>query len=161
MMEDEDTADTLKSAHLAEWIQRNGGDSARHHHHDPYHIDGQGNETEYARPGGGYTGAGFDHNGKDDLSGLYGNSNPNYKTSQEFLEKKPSGPIWGLYEGGATGGDMPSEVRPWWNKLEKNQFNGMSSRKEYDQVAQDIIEKNKDIDVAKISKAVLRREYEY
>jgi len=26
MMEDEDTASTLKSAHLAEWIHKNGGD---------------------------------------------------------------------------------------------------------------------------------------
>jgi len=56
---------------------------------------------------------------------------------------------------------MSGEVRPWWNKLEKNQYNGMSARKEYDQVAQDIIDKNKDADVSKISKAVLRREYEF
>lgn len=56
---------------------------------------------------------------------------------------------------------MPSNINPWWHKLEKNQFDGMSPRKEYDQVAQDIIDKNKDADVKLISKAVLRREYEY
>jgi len=42
MLEDEDTASTLKSAHLAEWIHKNGGDANKHHHHDPYHIDENG-----------------------------------------------------------------------------------------------------------------------
>lgn len=76
-MEDEETADTLKSAHLAEWIHKNGG-SDRHHHHDPYHIDGDGKETEYSRPGGGYAGVGFDHVGKGEVNGFYGYSNKGY-----------------------------------------------------------------------------------
>ena len=42
MLEDEDTASTLKSAHLAEWIEKNGGDPSKHHHHDPYHLDENG-----------------------------------------------------------------------------------------------------------------------
>ena len=36
--EDEDTANTLQSAHLAEWLSKNAG-AADHHHHDPYHLD--------------------------------------------------------------------------------------------------------------------------
>ena len=72
MIEDEETSDTLKSAHLAEWIHKNGGNPDRHHHHDPYHIDGQGNETEYSRPGGGYGGVGFDHAYRNELNGNYG-----------------------------------------------------------------------------------------
>ena len=74
MMEDEETASTLKSAHLAEWIHKNGGDPDVHHHHDPYHLDENGNQTVYARPGGGYEGVGFNHYGKDDVDGFYGTS---------------------------------------------------------------------------------------
>lgn len=37
----------------------------------------------------------------------------------------------------------------------------MSARKSYDQVASDILEANKDADPRAISKAVLRREYEW
>lgn len=81
MLEDEDTADTLKSAHLAEWIHKNGGDGLKHHHHDPYYLDGEGKETEYARPGGGYGGVGFDHAYRNDIDGGYGENNKNYKTS--------------------------------------------------------------------------------
>lgn len=132
MMEDEDTADTLKSAHLAEWIAKNGGDSTRHHHHDPYHIDGNGNETLYRRPGGGYQGVGFNHAYRADPDGGYGNANKGYQTSEEFASQKPRGPINGLYDGQES---MPAKINPWWHKLEKNQFDGMSPRKEYDQVA--------------------------
>lgn len=74
-MEDEETASTLKSAHLAEWIHKNGGDATRHHHHDPYHVDENGVETPYKRPGGGYEGVGFSHYGKDEVEGFYGTSN--------------------------------------------------------------------------------------
>ena len=81
---------------MAEWIHKNGGDPDRHHHHDPYHIDGQGKETEYARPGGGYQGVGFDHAGRTEPSGFYGYSNKGYSTTEEFLKKKPQGPIYGL-----------------------------------------------------------------
>lgn len=56
---------------------------------------------------------------------------------------------------------MPAKINPWWNNLEKNQFDGMAPRKAYDKVAQDIIEKNEGVDVKVISAAVLRREYEY
>lgn len=37
----------------------------------------------------------------------------------------------------------------------------MHPRKEYDQVAKDIIDSNKDADIKVISNAVLRREYEF
>lgn len=84
MLEDEDTADTLKSAHLAEWIHHNGGDPSRHHHHDAYHIGDGGKETPYARPGGGYGGVGFNHVGRDEAHGFYGLSNGNYQTSEDF-----------------------------------------------------------------------------
>ena len=73
-MEDEDTASTLKSAHLAEWIHKNGGDALVHHHHDPYHLDENGQQTPYKRPGGGYEGVGFNHEGKDEEDGNYGTS---------------------------------------------------------------------------------------
>lgn len=73
-MEDEETASTLKSAHLAEWIHKNGGDATVHHHHDPYHLDENGKKTVYKRPGEGYEGVGFDHYGKDDVDGFYGTS---------------------------------------------------------------------------------------
>lgn len=56
---------------------------------------------------------------------------------------------------------MGPKVNPWWHNLEKNQFDGMAARKGYDQVAQDIMEKNAGVDVKKISNAVLRREYEF
>lgn len=72
MLEDEDTSQTLKSAHLAEWIHKTGGDPEQHHHHDPYHLDENGKETIYKRPGGGYEGVGFDHYGKDNADGFYG-----------------------------------------------------------------------------------------
>lgn len=74
-MEDEDTASTLKSAHLAEWIHKNGGEASQHHHHDPYHLDENGKATPYRRPGGGYEGVGFNHFGKNDPDGYYGTSN--------------------------------------------------------------------------------------
>lgn len=74
MLEDEETSSTLKSAHLAEWIHKNGGDPAQHHHHDPYHLDENGKATPYKRPGGGYEGVGFNHVGKDDADGFYGTS---------------------------------------------------------------------------------------
>ena len=88
MMEDEDTASTLKSAHLAEWIHKNGGDGDRHHHHDPYHIDEEGNEHLYARPGGGYEGVGFDHYGKDQESGFYGSTNPGARCTPAYVHIK-------------------------------------------------------------------------
>jgi len=66
MMEDEETASTLKSAHLSEWIHKNGGKEDQHHHHDPYHLDENGKATTYKRPGGGYEGVGFDHVGKNE-----------------------------------------------------------------------------------------------
>ena len=72
MLEDEETAMTLKSAHLAEWIHKTGGDPNQHHHHDPYHLDENGKETLYKRPGGGYEGVGFDHYGKNEEHGFYG-----------------------------------------------------------------------------------------
>jgi len=50
----------------------------------------------------------------------------------EFANQKPAGPIYGLYDGESG---MPDKVNPWWHKLEKNQFDGMAPRKEYDQVA--------------------------
>lgn len=56
---------------------------------------------------------------------------------------------------------MPAKINPWWSKLEKNPFDGMTPRKEYDQVAQDIMDKNKDANPKLISNAVLRREYEF
>lgn len=129
MLEDEDTADSLQSAHLAEWIHKNGGDSTRHHHHDPYHIDGKGEETLYSRPGAGYTGVGFDHAGKDEASGLYGYANKDYSTTDEFRNRKPKGPINGLAEGDNS---MPDKINPWWHKLEKVPYDGMAPRKEYD-----------------------------
>lgn len=160
MLEDEETSDTLKSAHLSEWIHKNGGDPTRHHHHDPYHIDGEGKETLYTRPGGGYNGVGFNHAYKDDPSGGYGSSNQNYSTTEEFLNQKPKSTIYGLANGNGEA-SMPEKINPWWNKLEKNQFDGMHPRKEYDQVAKDIIDSNKDADIKVISNAVLRREYEF
>ena len=84
MMEDEDTASTLKSAHLAEWIHKNGGDGDRHHHHDPYHIDEAGVEHRYARPGGGYEGVGFNHYGQDEESGFYGTANPGARCTPSY-----------------------------------------------------------------------------
>lgn len=75
MMEDEETASTLKSAHLSEWIHKNGGKEDQHHHHDPYHLDENGKATTYKRPGGGYEGVGFDHVGKNEQDGFYGTAN--------------------------------------------------------------------------------------
>lgn len=44
--------------------------------------------------------------------------------------------------------DLTKEIRPWWNKLEKDSFNGMSQRKSYDQLASDIKAKNPDVPIA-------------
>ena len=59
------------------------------------------------------------------------------------------------------GEDQSGKIRQWWNKIEKDQFNGMSSRKEYNQVAKDIIEGNKDASPRLIATAVLERELEH
>jgi len=71
---------------------------------------------------------------------------------------KTKGPLNGLYDGSQ---DMQEKINPWWHKLEKSPFDGMAPRKEYDQVAQDLIDNHKDADVKLISNAVLRREYEF
>jgi gas vesicle protein len=56
---------------------------------------------------------------------------------------------------------MGGKIRQWWNKLERDQFNGMSPRKEYNQVAKDLIDANADASPRLIADAVLRREIEH
>lgn len=62
MDEDEDTASTLKSAHLAEWIH--GLSQSDHHHHDPFYIDEHG-KRHYNLNHGGYEGPGHSHYGRN------------------------------------------------------------------------------------------------
>jgi len=56
---------------------------------------------------------------------------------------------------------MGGKIRQWWNKLERDQFNGMSPRKEYNQVAKDLIDANQDASPKIIAKAVMQREIEH
>lgn len=111
LIEDDDTASTLKSAHLAEWLHHNGGDKDVHHHHDPYYIDGEGNTRHYNRPGGGYQGVGFNHDYSKSESGHYGEFNTGYQvTPGDDINK-----IWG-----ASIWNQSGDIKPWWNKLEKS-----------------------------------------
>ena len=136
LIEDDDTAATLKSAHLAEWLHHNGGDKDTHHHHDPYYIDGEGNTRHYKRPGLGYEGRGFDHEYAPTESGHYGEFNPQYEPAPgDELHK-----IWGAEIWNQSG-----EIRPWWNKLEKSEFDGMTPRKQYGEIATNLIAQNKDV----------------
>lgn len=73
-------------------------------------------------------------------------------------EGEDSAGLYGLHRKGET---QAGQIRPWWSKLEKNEFDGMSPRKAYDQVAGDILAKNKDVDVRVLSGAILRKEYEH
>jgi hypothetical protein len=40
------------------------------------------------------------------------------------------------------GEKQAGKIRQWWNKLERDPFNGMGPRKEYNQVAKDLIDAN-------------------
>ena len=57
--------------------------------------------------------------------------------------------------------DVSKEIRPWWNKLERDDFNGMAPRKSYDQLASEVKAKDPDVDIKELSKTVLRKENEY
>ena len=57
--------------------------------------------------------------------------------------------------------DQSKEIRPWWNKLERDDFNGMAARKSYDQLASEVKAKDPEIDIKELSKTVLRKENEY
>lgn len=131
MNEDEDAAGTLKSAHLAEWIHGLGGDRADHHHHDPYYIDEHG-KRHYKLPHGGYEGPGHSHYGKKEAHGHYGHATPGSVVSPGFEDAN------GYYSEASAGKSPKGPVRKWWTKLEKDQANGMSSRKEYDAVGAEL-----------------------
>ena len=57
--------------------------------------------------------------------------------------------------------DQSKEIRPWWNKLERDDFNGMAARKSYDQLASEVKAKDPEIDIKELSKTVLIKENEY
>lgn len=59
MDEDEDTAGTLKSAHLAEWLHGYHNEN----HHDPFYLDEYG-KRHYNLQHGGYEGPGHNHYGR-------------------------------------------------------------------------------------------------
>jgi len=160
MNEDEDAAGTLKSAHLAEWLHGMGGSRAQHHHHDPYYIDQHG-KRHYKLPGGGYEGAGRSHYGRKESHGYYGANTPGSVISKGFED------AYGYYKGGAKdakgdgepdkaeGGAEP--VRKWWTKLEKDQHNGMSARKEYDAVGAELLASGR-YSMSSIARILLEKE---
>lgn len=151
--EDDDAAGTLKSAHLAEWIHGYHGD----HHHDKYYKDAYG-KRHYQLPYGGYEGPGHDHYGKNLGHGNYGKYNPDGEAKEGWEDsvgyykggEGEGDEGEGGEEGGEEGGDgkkkgkkgakAPHKLRKWWLKLEKDPHNGMSARKEYDDVAGDLYE---------------------
>jgi len=159
MNEDEDAAGTLKSAHLAEWLHGMGGSRAQHHHHDPYYIDQHG-KRHYKLPHGGYEGPGRSHYGKGQGHGYYGHATPGSKVSPGFED------AYGYYKGGgskegegkADQSEGPAEpVRKWWTKLEKDQHNGMSARKEYDAVGADLLASGR-YDMQSVARILLEKE---
>ena len=116
MEEDDDTASTLKSAHLAEWIHGMGGRD--HHHHDPYYVDEHG-KRHYQHPHAGYEGPGHVHYGRSTPTGYYGAYLEGYSPDKAWES------AYGLYKGGAGDNDtdsnstVPSQpLRKWWTKIE-------------------------------------------
>jgi len=150
MNEDEDAAGTLKSAHLAEWIHGMGGDRTVHHHHDPYYIDEHG-KRHYTLPYGGYEGPGRNHYGKKSPHGNYGFALPGYEVTKGFDD------AYGYYSATSEGKAAKGPLRKWWTKLEKDQGNGMSARKEYDAVGAELAESGH-YDMKAIARVLLEKE---
>jgi len=149
MNEDEDAAGTLKSAHLAEWIHGLGGDRTVHHHHDPYYIDQHG-KRHYTLPHGGYEGPGHSHYGKKVPHGYYGEHTPGSEITKGFDD------AYGYYKSTNEGRADKEPLRKWWTKLEKDQSNGMSARKEYDSVGAELAEGG--YDMGAIARILLEKE---
>jgi hypothetical protein len=144
---------------LAEWLSKNAG-ASDHHHHDPYHLDQNGDRTYYKRPGGGYQGTegqGFDHVGKNEFSGYYGMANWLYKPENTDWIEDPKVVMYRI----GVNMDTSKEIRPWWHKLERDDFNGMAPRKSYDALASEIKAKNPDVNIRDLAKTVLNKENEY
>ena len=161
MNEDEDAAGTLKSAHLAEWIHGMGGSRAEHHHHDPYYIDQHG-KRHYNLPHGGYEGPGRSHYGKGESHGYYGAATPGSRVTKGWEDSY--GYMANAPPAEGAKGEAPTEIkepekplRKWWTKLEKDQHNGMSARKEYDAVGAELIDSGK-YDMNDIARILLEKE---
>jgi hypothetical protein len=96
---------------------------------------------------------GHNHYGKGQPTGYYGVDTPGYSTSKGFED------AYGLYKGKDLKAEGTVPQRKWWTKLEKDQANGMSARKEYDAIGQELMASG-DYSPKQIARILLAREQE-
>merc|ERR1711912_116608 len=97
---------------------------------------------------------GRSHYGKGQSHGYYGYATPGSAVSKGFEDS------YGYHKGGSEEAKVDGSgepVRKWWTKLEKDQHNGMSARKEYDAVGADLLASGR-YDMQAVARILLEKE---